>query len=80
MSQFDRFRCQNVAGEWWGSAQALDVVGGEHARASRPLHCAEHPALVDGLHAHDHVPIPEGHLVMVLRRVVIDGPVGSLHG
>ena len=60
--------------------EALHVVGGEHAWFAGPLHGAVHPALVDGLSVDDDVTVAEGHLVVVLRWVVVQRPVHSLNG
>lgn len=62
------------------SVAALHVVGWQHARPSGALHGPVHPALVDGLSVHDDVAIAEGHLVVVLRRVVVQRPVDALGG
>lgn len=39
------------------------------------LNAAIHPALVDLLHVYDHIPVNEGHLVVVRGSVVVHGPV-----
>lgn len=51
----------------------LYVVGGQHAGLSSTLHCAIHPALINGLDVQDDVSIFEGHLVIVGSSVVIHG-------
>ena len=64
-----------------GRALSLDsfhVVGGQHAGLAGALHGAVHPALVDGLHVHDHVAVLEGNLVVVGRPVVVNGTHGFL--
>lgn len=63
-----------------GSAalHGFHVVGGQHPRLAGSLHRPVHPALVDGLHVHNRVPVFEGNLVSVGRRVVVHGPVRLL--
>lgn len=56
----------------------LDVVGRQHAGLAGALHCAVHPALVDGLHVDDDVAVLEGDLVAVGGRVVVHGAHGLL--
>lgn len=57
---------------------ALHIVGGQHARLAGALHGAVHPALVDGLSVDDDVSVPEGNLVVVLGRVVVQRPEDAL--
>lgn len=59
-------------------SDGVHVVGGQHALLAGALHAAVHPALVDLVHVHDHVPVHEGHLVVVGSGVVVDGPVPLL--
>lgn len=56
-------------------SDGLQVVGGQHAMLAGALHTAEHPALIDPLHVYDHIPVQEGHLVVISRGVVIHCPV-----
>lgn len=60
------------------SVEALHVVGGKHAGLPRPLHGAEHPPLVDGLSVDDHVTVTEGHLVVILSRVIVQRSIHPL--
>ena len=60
--------------------EALHVVGREHAWFAGPLNGAVHPALIDGLSVDDDITVAEGHLVVVLRCVVVERPVNSLNG
>ena len=55
----------------------LHVVGGEHARLSRPVHRPGHPALVDEGGVDDDVSVPEADLVAVLALVVVHGLVAA---
>lgn len=57
---------------------ALHIVGGQHAGLAGALHSAVHPALVNRLGVYDDIAIPEGDLVMVLGRIVVQCPVDSL--
>lgn len=59
-------------------SDGLHVVGRQHALLASALHAAVHPALVDLLHVYDHIPVHEGHLVLVGGRVVIHCPVPLL--
>jgi hypothetical protein len=56
----------------------LDVVGRQHTELARPLHGAGHPTFVDGRAVDDQVSVFKGHLVGVLRLVVVDRLVTPL--
>lgn len=59
-------------------SDSIYVVGRQHALLAGTLHAAVHPALVNLVHVHDHVPVHEGHLVIVGGGVVVNGPVPFL--
>lgn len=61
-------------------SDGIHVVGRQHALLAGTLHAAIHPALVNLVHVYDHVPVHEGHLVIVGGRVVVNGPVAFLRG
>lgn len=56
-------------------SDGVHVVGRQHALLAGTLHAAIHPALVNLVHVYDHVPVHEGHLVVVGGGVVVNGPV-----
>ena len=59
-------------------SDGIHVVGRQHALLAGALHAAIHPALVNLVHVYDHVPVHEGHLVIVGSGVVVNGPVPFL--
>lgn len=59
-------------------SDGIHVVSRQHALLAGALHAAIHPALVDLVHVYDHVPVHEGHLVIVGGGVVVNGPVPFL--
>lgn len=59
-------------------ANAFYIVCRQHARAAGPLHGTVHPAVVDGLCVLDDVALPEGNLISVPCRVVIQSSVHTL--
>lgn len=59
-------------------SDGLHVIGGQHALLAGALHAAVHPALVDPLHVYDHIPVHEGHLVLIGGSVVVHCPVPLL--
>lgn len=56
----------------------LHVIRWQHAGLAGALHGAVHPALVNGLSVDDDIAVPEGDLVVVLGRVVVQCPVNTL--
>lgn len=59
-------------------SDGIHVVGRQHALLAGTLHAAIHPALVNLVHVYDHVPVHEGHLVIVGGGVVVNGSVPFL--
>lgn len=59
-------------------SDGIHVISRQHALLAGTLHAAIHPALVNLVHIHNHVPVHEGHLVVVGGGVVVHGPAPFL--